>query len=80
MLLIIIGYSHCQLVTPSYYKNKNWNNTQKSTRAVVETVIGLVKHWEVAHVVFRGAPETQALALMIVYQLTALKLLSHPIR
>jgi hypothetical protein len=74
------GYSHCTLVTPDQLKGKAWNNTQKSNRAIVETVFGQVKNWEVARNVFRGAPEIQTLALLVVYQLTAQKLRDSPLR
>lgn len=49
-------------------------------QSVVETVIGLVKKWEVASVKYRGEPENPALALIIVYQLTAQRLILVPIR
>lgn len=74
------GYSHHLLVTPEKSQNQQWQNTQKGLRAVVETVIGLVKNWEVARDRFRGHPELHALALRIVYQLTAVRLLQSPLR
>lgn len=77
----ILGYSHCQLVTPNKgTHDQSWNNRQKALRSVVETVIGLVKNWEAAHFVFRGRPATQAMALLICYSLTAQRLLEQPLR
>lgn len=49
-------------------------------RAVVETVIGNVKTWEVAKYTFRGYPEKQSMALLVIYQLTAKKLVDNPLR
>lgn len=68
------------LVTPTLFSDKQWRNRQKGLRAVVETVIGLVKNWEVARDRFIGAPELQALALLAVYQLTAQRLKDFPLR
>ena len=78
--LTIKGYSHCQLVTPSLTRNSYWNHEQKGVRAVVESVIGLAKGWEVVKAVFRGTASFQIQSLQCVYNLTAWRLVVEPIR
>ena len=73
------GYSHHCLETPAVSLGSAWNKKQKAARSLVETVIGMVKHWEVTNIVFRGAPEYQTLAVLLCYQLTAMRLLECPI-
>jgi len=51
-----------------------------SPQRLTRTESGLVKNWEVARDRFIGSPEIQALALLAVYQLTAQKLNSFPLR
>jgi hypothetical protein len=53
---------------------------QKAKRAIVEIVFGNIKTWEVAKLVYRGSPEMQTMALMVVYQLVAEKLAVAPLR
>jgi hypothetical protein len=43
-------------------------------------VIGNIKNWAVAKQVFRGTPEMQTMALLVVYQLSARKLKQAPLR
>ncbi len=75
------GYSHESLVRPDDEDGRReWNNTQKSLRAVVETVFGLVQNFAVAGGVFRQSPELQELALMIVYHVTQYYLMLFPLR
>jgi hypothetical protein len=39
-----------------------------------------MKNWAIAKHVFRGAPEMQTMALLVVYQLSARKLARAPLR
>jgi len=75
-----LGYWHARIVTPEPSYPSAWRKTQMALRSVVETVIGLVKNWGIAGSVFRGSPELQALAVMVAYQLTAIRLKELPLR
>jgi hypothetical protein len=76
----MLGYSHYCLITPDLGQSRAWNNEQKAHRSIVETVIGNVKNWAIAKHVFRGAPEMQTMALLVVYQLSARKLARAPLK
>ena len=79
-LLGDLGYSHNSIITPDPFQPQQWRNIQKGLRPVVETVIGLVKNWRVTSDTFRGYPELQAMAVMVCYQLTAIRLKDFPLR
>jgi hypothetical protein len=68
------------LITSDLGQSRAWNNEQKAHCSIVETVIGNVKNWAIAKHVFRGAPEMQTMALLVVYQLSARKLARAPLR
>ena len=73
------GYSFRNLVTPNTTKSNEWNNRQKSERSIVEITIYLIKTWGLANkTVF--SIEKQEMALYVIYQLQAMKLLKYPIR
>lgn len=74
------GYSHPNLVTPDERRSKEWNNTQKGLRSVVETVQGLAQNWGVARERFVMSPELQEVALMIVYYFLQMRLQEYPLR
>lgn len=73
------GYKFRNLVTPDDEKSANWNNQQKSSRSIVEITIGLIKTWSVASKTVFNI-EIQEMALYVVYQLQAMKLLKYPLR
>ncbi len=75
------GYSLKRfLITPDEAKSRHWNRRQMEERSVVEIVFSLVHNWKAASVKYRGPPEAQAIALMTIYNLEALKLKEFPLR
>jgi len=60
-------------------KTALWNHQHKSLRGIVEIVIGQVHNWQVATRVFRGTPELQEIALLIVYELVNWQLKQFPL-
>lgn len=67
-------------VTPSDDHSAAWNHTLRSLRTVVETVFSLVKMFAWASVRVKGDMYFHALALYVLYQLTALRLQLLPLR
>jgi len=61
-------------------QNRTWNNLQKALRSIVEVVVGYVKNWGAASIVFKESPELQEFALMIIYNMAQMNLLEYPIR
>jgi len=73
------GYSHPRLICPDSFQTKDWNNTQKKLRSIVERVFGLVKRWEFANLTVFQSPEFQQYSLMTIYNLVQIRLLQHPL-
>lgn len=74
------GYGYHRLVTPDDRRSKEWNNTQKSLRSIVEVVAGLAKNYAICRDQFGGNPELQEMIIMSVYQLTNINLKEYPLR
>ena len=78
--LVDRDYTHIHLVVPDDRKyDKEWNNTQKGLRSVVETVIGCVKAYSPAGSKFRQSPELQQLALLTIYNIVNMRLKEYPL-
>jgi len=74
------GYSlRLFLITPQEILSPEWNR-QKAARSVVEVIFSHIHAWKAADINFKQCPETQAMVLMTIYQLEALKLLQFPLR
>jgi len=74
------GYHDSQLVTPQANRPKAWNQQQRQLRATVETAIGVTKTWEIVSNRFVGSVAKQVMALTVVYNLSAWRLLLYPLR
>jgi hypothetical protein len=75
------GYRHVRVITPdTLLHDKDWNDTQKGFRSVVESVAGYAKCWGFANARCRISPELQEIGLLIIYHFVARLLRDFPLR
>jgi len=76
------GYSkgNPRLVTPDEEKGTQWNNQQKSMRAIVEQVGGLCHNFSSTSSKFKQSPEIQELSIMCVWYIVSHYTKVYPLR